>query len=432
MKNRVNLVLIIIALGFTFNAFGQKKEIKDVKYRRSSLHIVLMESDRFPMKDTVMEAYNEAPFPDKYNNHTIGEKTFDPMKFLVTPEEMKAAGIKKTKKDIEKGRFPETPLIIDKYIKDYKIANKLVAKWFGRAENGAFDMSLIGERGMYDASQVDISVSKGTARGSSALADAGEDLINNTFVVFNKLKFVENEIVAAITRDVAIAAASQLGTMAQSIAELAANAAYEKAKEGYSVWTTSYLYQLEWNDSIAAVFYNDLWVDNSGIDTAKANAFFNSDLFSLKFVGDEKASSLVTFSLKKGEGNRSEADIIKLATVRNLDAVYAKLQKKYDVFKTKTPLFSGVPLTAKIGLKEGIKGGDKFEVLEQMLDMETGKTTYKRKGVIKVDKKQIWDNRYSADETAEPQVDKKGNPIETTLFKGGKNFYQGMLIRQIK
>ena len=63
-----------------------------------------------------------------------------------------------------------------------------------------------------------------------------------------------------------------------------------------------------------------------------------------------------------------------------------KLQKKYDVFKTKTPLFTGNPITAKIGKKEGLEGGEKFEVLEMNQDPKTGAITYKNIGTIKVDK----------------------------------------------
>ena len=126
--------------------------------------------------------------------------------------------------------------------------------------------------------------------------------------------------------------------------------AYEKGKEGYSVWTTSYLYRLAWNDSIAAVFYNDLWMDKSNPDPARKEKFDNSSLFHLDYIGNEHSSSLVTFSLKE---KRSEEKIVEISTIRNIDAVYAKLQKKYDVFKTKTPLYTGYPITAKIGLKEG-------------------------------------------------------------------------------
>jgi hypothetical protein len=218
--------------------------------------------------------------------------------------------------------------------------------------------------------------------------------------------------------------------MLRKVAEIAADVAYKKAREGYSVWTTSYLYKLQWNDSISGTFYNDYWMDKNSIDPAKKEQFDNTELFSLKFVGSEKSRSLVTGSFKEQRGAEK---LVEMATIRTIDNVYSKLQKKYDVFKTKTPLLSGDPLTAEIGLKEGLDGGDKFEVLEQTVNKE-GKTEYVRKGTIKVDGKLIWDNRYAAGQepgTDSTAVSKK--PILTfTTFKGGKDFYPGMLIRQIK
>ncbi|MGB0896264.1 MAG: hypothetical protein ACPGRW_02995, partial [Flavobacteriaceae bacterium] len=123
---------------------------------------------------------------------------------------------------------------------------------------------------------------------------------------------------------------------------------------------------------------------------------------------------------------KSDTDLISTATVKSTNKAIAKLQRKYEVFRTKTPLLSGDPITAKIGLKEGLEKGDKFEVLEQVLTDE-GKTEYKRVGVIKVDKSHIWDNRYKAADEQETSDDSENY----TIFKGGKNYYSGMLIRQI-
>lgn len=407
------LVLICLSVGSLKAQTTDLKKLSDVKYRRSSLHTILLESEKFPFKDTVIKAYYNAPFPDKYNNHTIGEKSFDPSLYGTVSG--------------DSANYKET---IDNYFKQKKVANQLVAKWFNRQEDGSFNMDLIGERGEYNASEMEANIAQSSARGVSALADAGEELINNTFVVVSRLNFVSNEIAAAVARDIAKAAANNISnSMVREIALAAADAAYEKGKEGFSVWTTAYLYRLSWNDSIAAVFYNDMWMDKSNIDPAKKELFDNTDLFSLEFIGDEKATSLVTFSLKE---KRTEEKIVEISTIRNIDAVYAKLQKKYDVFKTKTPLYTGYPITAKIGLKEGIEKGDKYEVLEQVIDNE-GRTKYVRKGVIEVDKSQIWDNRFSPIDE-QPQGDAAATDtakIDRTLFKGAKNYYSGMLIRQI-
>ena len=116
--------------------------------------------------------------------------------------------------------------------------------------------------------------------------------------------------------------------------------------------------------------------------------------------------------------------MIEIATVKATDKAIAKLQRKFEAFRTKSPLLSGEPITAKIGLKEGVEKGDKYEVLEIVEDKE-GNRRYKSVGVIKVDKNQIWDNRFMANEENNSQ-------LEYTTFKGSKNkFAPGMLIRQI-
>jgi hypothetical protein len=94
---------------------------------------------------------------------------------------------------------------------------------------------------------------------------------------------------------------------------------------------------------------------------------------------------------------------------------------------------TGNPITAKIGMKEGIDNGDKFEVLEQTIDPKTGLTKYESKGKITVEKDKIWDNRYNVvDGPQESQVAADKQAQDRTTFKGGKDYYSGMLIRQIK
>ncbi len=419
---------------------AQKKEaVSDVQYRRSSLHRILLESESFPKKDAVMDSYNSAPFPEKYNNHEIAEKSFNPLDYLLTNEEKAAnsepktgfgnmaSGIAKNAKEgIVDSLANDMPLIISKYFKENNIANKLVAKWYDRKTDGSFGMNLICERGYYNASEMEANIAKGSARGTSVLADAGVELIKNTFVAVSKMNFVSNEPIAASIREVALASANEMSIpMVRKKAIDVANKIYEKTKEGYLVMTTSYLYQLDWNESIENTFYNDLYMDQSNIDIAKVDAFDKSDLFQMKYIGKEHSNNLVTFSLKE---NRTEEQVINLATVRNVDKVYAKLQKKYDVFKTKTPLYSGFPITAKIGMKEGLEGGEKFEVFEQVLDSKTGLTKYVSKGNISVETDKVWDNRF----IATSETDSEKSEINVTSFKGGKNFYSGMLIRQIK
>lgn len=427
--------------------FSQNTEL-DTKYRRSSLHTILIESGDYYKKDVVIKSFNEAPFPENYNSHEISIKSLNPFKYRATEQQFEKYGLKsKTESDrllsqlgselsfgLSDSLAKEYPIIIDNFLKKNQIAKQMVAKWFNRKQSGCFDMNLIAERGQYNANEMDVNIALNSARGLASLADAGEELINNTFIVFSRLNFFSNEIPALATRESAIIAANKIpSAVGKELAIASANAAYEKAKEGYTVWTTSYLYKLDWNDSVAAVFYNELWMDETSHSAERKTKFDETDIFKMKFIGEEKSSSLVTFSLR---GQRTEEEIIQIATIRTIDNVYAKLQKEYDIFKPKVPLYSGNPITAKIGLKEGLTGKEKFEVLEQVMDSNTGRTKYVRKGIIKVDKKNIWDNRFFAGEfvTADSKNETDGDTnIDRTFFKGSKNkYYPGMLIKLLK
>jgi hypothetical protein len=58
----------------------------------------------------------------------------------------------------------EYQMKLDKYIKDNKLANKMVGTWFNKS-NGKFDMSVIQERGFYNASELEAGIAQGQTRG---------------------------------------------------------------------------------------------------------------------------------------------------------------------------------------------------------------------------------------------------------------------------
>ena len=443
--------ITIISLAVVLSAMNLFAQTDEVKYRRSSLSMVLLESENFPNKDAVMKSWNSYPFPDKYNEHNIETKSFSIDAIKLTDKDLLEAGylqdtlnnvLKITKAEaLSPIRYlnddktlavalptekQEYQIKIDKVIKEKGLAKQLVSTWFNRSADGKFDMNLIFERGSYNASEMEANIASGQVKGNAILADAGEELIKNTFVTFTKLNFYKNEPAAAIVRDIAKKEAlEQLAGKPQMIIDKTMkgiDAVYDKTKEGYSLFSKTWLYSLAWNDSIADVFYGELWSNPSAFDKA--------DIFNLEFVGVQYNQSLVTFKI--GE-TRTQEQIIDLALVRNVDKAFAKLQKKNDVFKPAIPVSSTGPIMSKIGLKEGISPGDKFEVLEMMWNEKEGKTTWKTVGKCSVDKKTpIWDNRYNAGDESEPQKDKEGNLVNATTFKGSKKIQVGMLLKQLK
>ena len=222
-----------------------------------------------------------------------------------------------------------------------------------------------------------------------------------------------------------------------AITQLSASAAAAVLK-GYFITTTSYLFQLDWNEEIMNDFYDKYW------DAKDTKAFHNDTTYQLKYVG--KTSNFAPATLKfTVKGDEMGLKLISRATARATDASIAKLQKKYEVFKTLSVLNvsdDGSTMYAYIGKKEGIKKGDKFEVLEQIAD-EDGNITYKKIGTVKVAKGMIWDNRAGAGEKLEGEAEAKEDdddddinydkPYTTFEGKPGKGMEMGGLwLRQLK
>jgi hypothetical protein len=437
---KILLVLTVVLLWNALPMLAQEKSTKqESTYRRSSLHTILLETGDFLNKDMVMKAYNMAPFPDKYNDHKLAGSVIRLDDYVqLTPEEQAAlsdtaAAAAGDDKEKDSKREKLQTQAIETYFQRNKIANQMVAKWFDRDENGAFDMDMIHERGSYDATEMAAQIAQKGIRGLASLKDAGEELISNTFIVVNKMSFVENEPIARAVKEAAYVGASYMkNAMLRQATEMAADAAYKISKDGYSVWTISYLYQLNWNEDIANNFYMNMWMDSTSLDPNKKMMFDTTTMFTMKYVGFAKAKSVILVAI----GKETEA-IIQQATVRNIDKTYTKLQKGFDVFKTKTPIYSTDPVVmAKIGMKEGVEPGDKFEVLEMVWDQKTQTTKYAQVAIVKAEKGMIWDNRFNmgVPDAAKTEGDEVGNPqLEGTHFKGGgKNVMSGMLLRQVK
>jgi hypothetical protein len=281
-------------------------------------------------------------------------------------------------------------------------------------------MELIQKRGFYNASELDAAIAAQNVRGRAMLADAGEELIGNTFVSFTQFAFYKNEPAARAVLNAAVLLAHKTisNDFALGLAIFAAERTYNMAKDGQTLFSKTYLYKLKWNEEIAAQFYN-VWNNAAAFDAMD---------FELEFVGMQSNSSTILFALDGADS------AIKKVEIRSIDKIFAELQQKYDVFKPKVPILSAPnPITAQIGMKEGLKGGEKFEVLEMTIDSKTERTKYVRIGTTKVNKKMVWDNRYNAGDAPEIAVnDKDGNPITATHFDKMKKAQPGMLLKQIK
>lgn len=391
----------------------------ETQYRRSSLYSFLIAHPQAKYASQIDYVYLGLPTPDKYEDHNLNVRRVEALS----------------------GRAVQ-PYEITAFLQGNQVARRLVAKWFNRDADGVFNVDLVADRGNYNASEMDVVEARMTKRGLAMLSDAGEELIGNTFVTVNDIVYIDKEqraqLASAILQIVAQAALVATAGADDDDTEAIAGAIAGSAAlgsiiadnlAGFKVKVTTHLYQLVWNDSIANLFYSDYWVDENTPEAERLRRkalFEQSDLFTLKYLGKYKVKSEKTVM----KGVHSNEDIIRKVCARAMDRNIVGLQKKFEAFKVKTPVIAveNGRVVAKVGKKEGLKPSTKFEVL-QPVEREDGRMVYRRVGVVKPQKGQIWDNRYMA---FEEQSD--GSDLTATTFRtvSGVGFVPGMLIRQLK
>jgi len=408
-------IIAAIALAMSVTATAQTATYDN--YSRSSLYSILLQHSSQKYVENVREAYIQQPLSDKFYDHSLS----------IVALESNCGSKQYEKIDV-----------ISKFLEDNKVAQRLVAKWFNRnKEDGSFDINLLMERGYYDANLADMELAAMQKRGDATLADAGEELIGNTFVVVYDIIYIDKEESAEKARKGLSIASSILSVaasfvpggsvisksldLASDMADMAADLTQMIA--GFNVKINAHLFQLEWNEEIANTFYALYYIERGQSDPEKAAKWAEaSSLFKMKYIGSSASNSSKTVS----RGLYSPEDVIRKVVYRALNNSVAELQRDNEVFRVKVPVseVGEGKLLASIGMKEGVRTGDIYEVLERATDAN-GRIVYRKKGTVSPVK--IWDNRYMA---VEEGAENAG--LNMTEFKilSGTDFYPGLLLRQ--
>lgn len=378
-------------------------------YRRSSIYSVLINHTEQQFANEIKEAFLLIPVPDKYNDHNLSVKVLEMDK--------KLSG---ANKDSENGNISE-------FLDKNNVGARLVARWFNRdASTGVCDMELVKERGLYNATEFDKQLAARSARGVAMLQDAGEELIGNTFVLVNDIRYVDrNKRAKAAGMALRILGSIAGAVTGTNIDDLTDNISdMVETIKGFSVKINTFLYKLEWTDEQAALFYQEQYASTP--DATKCKNFMDArGSYKLRYVGkvESKGGTTSFMGIKEDE----PVVMVRKACQRAIDENVVDLQRQYIEFRTKSPLVTVEPLTAYVGMKEGVSADSKFEVI-QPVEKEDGTFEYERVGVIAPIPGMIWDNRFMAEE--EGAV---GATLGCTTFRkvSGKDFSKGMLIREI-
>ncbi len=403
-------------------------------YRRNALAMLLVFHPEDEFGPNIHEAFLALPMPDKYDDHNLTWQVIN---------NSQIEGLQKNKSGLFKAKYghvlssqevQQNARYLEKMLNQKQVGKSIVAKWFNlqgdTPETATFNTLLIQDRGQYNASDVDVELAMQTTRGVSMLADAGEELIGQTFVLVNDITYVTAEEEAAAAKaSMAVIGGIFDGLFGGSSGRQLANATAKIADSftGFNVKTHSYLYQLVWNDSIADIFYRYHYTAQP--DVSKIQHFLaDSTSYRVRYVAHEyeydKKSTL------KGQYERTE--LVKTICARSMDKNIVALGKQYEDFKVKTPVYGVLEnngridgYAAKIGFKEGITEQSQFQVVQRIFNPETKKTTYRYVATVKPVKGKIWDNRYNA--VLEKDA---GSELSYTTFKkvAGGEILPGMLL----
>ncbi len=407
-----------------------------LSYRRNSLAMMLVYHPEDEFGKNIYEAFDSLPIPDKYDDHNIGWQVIDDSQ--ITGVQRNKSGYYKATygHQLTAAELKANARRTEDLLNEAEVAKEMVAKWFGMqgnsVETATFNTELIQERGQYNASDVDVALALQTTRGVATLSDAGEELLGQTFVLVNDITYITAEQEAEAAKKAmnvigGLFDAFTGGTAGKDVAAL--TGAIADSFTGFKVKTHSYLYQLVWNDSVAAVFYQQHYTSRP--DAAKIQAFLDDKTtYRLKYVAHEYEFDKK--SVLKGKYSRTE--LVRTICARSMDKNIVALAKQYEDFKVKTPVYQILTnektgriegYAAKIGMKEGIEDGSKFQVVQRVFNPETGKTTYKYIASVKAKKGSIWDNRYNA---VLEEADGATLPYTTFTKISGGEILPGMLL----
>ena len=301
-------------------------------YRRNALTTMLVYHPEDEFGGEIYKAFDSLPIPDKYDDHSVGIRVID--NSTITGVQRNDTGYYKATYGhaLTKEELRRNAQYTEELLNYNQMGKRMVAKWFGlqgdTPETMTFNTELIQTRGQYNATDVDVTLALQTTRGLATLSDAGEELLHNTYILVNDITYVtaEQEAAAAKATVSVIGSIFDAFTGGNSGRDLSNTVAkIADSFTGFKVKTHSYLYQLEWNDSIAAIFYQMHYTDKP--DPAKIQAFLDDKTtYRVRYVAHEYEFDKK--SVLKGLYSRTE--LVRTICARSMDKNIVALAKQYE------------------------------------------------------------------------------------------------------
>ena len=303
----------------------------------------------------------------------------------------------------------------------------IIGTWFSRDSLGNMSSDLWNERVNHAKTDDHVNLAKNSAINRTTLL--GEDLIKKTYVIIHLVDkiYTYKEFYDNKDRENQILEKYQIKKIEPIL----------RIKDGYKSDYKSYLYKLDFNDSLLIDFYDRYWLDEyikTGREEKIAdweNATFPVNYLSIhNFKQDNSQLSrdhylkmmktnpamLVMYNKKIKSIPPVENLIPRIGAVNLTSKVLNINIKNIEDFKLKVPVYSAYPILAKIGAKEGVKKNKRWAIYEIKID-KSGHQKKHKSGYARI--KEVGLNDTIA----------TGNSA-TSIFRqhGGKRTFSGMLL----
>ena len=353
------LVLLAITLQAqnTIESAKKAKSYVSSEYNRNSVTLVGLNFGE-NLNNEIYQQFEKLEVPEKFYDNTLDNKILKP-------------GIaRESVSDILNQLDTDA---VSAWLNENKVGQKILSTWFNRQPDGSFNVEVLKERGLFNANDNEFMIASASKRGESSLMDMGMQLVNQSYIIvfdfYNTISmkdyYTKNEIPAD-----------------------------KQILNGFRSALKTYLYKLDFNDSVAATFFQNYWTGaNDSQKDTKITAFENAG-FPFVFVSKQH-HELTGTQYNPGhslapEKQLSQSELLLKMVQTGLESAVNSIEKQNQEFRVKAMVSSVKPISAKIGKKEGLKFDQRYFVLENR-SRKNGTIYSKRVGVVKSMK--VIDNR---------------------------------------
>ena len=364
-----------------------KKQVISSEYDRNAITIIGLKSDN-SLADQLAKMIDTVKISDKFYPNDIG--------FRNVPYNVVVSVFDKAQQD--KVFRTEVP----KLLNEKRVGQGIVAKWFNRQPDGTFNADVLKERGIYNSDDSDLAIATSSKRGESALMDAGLGLVDHSYVL--------------------VLGFSNLMTMTQYYDQTKV-APEARKMNGVKGDMIGLLYKLNFNDSVAAVFFQNMWSDKGATDSKAKAAKFDANTFPLlpvkNLIMPMQATQYNAGQTLAPKVQKTQDELLRDMVNNSITNVLNQMTYQVSDFKVKAQIYKTNPIAVKIGKKEGLGYDQRYFVFENR-QTRGGDQYSKRIGVIK--SMSVADNRTVT----------KGETQPSYFYQvaGGKIDNMGMFVEQ--